>query len=84
MANSPDPDQLACQKPTDLDLHCLQGQGISGFSRTRVKLGVNQKLSEEEIKCIVRKHGKSLQIKTAKSLKGGDRHVICSFLHTCR
>ena len=27
-----------CQKPTDLDLHCLQRQGISGFSRTRVKL----------------------------------------------
>ena len=26
------------QKPTDLDLHCLQKQGISGFSRTRVKL----------------------------------------------
>ena len=25
------------QKPTDLDLHCLQMQGISGFSRTRVK-----------------------------------------------
>ena len=24
------------QKPTDLDLHCLQKQGISGFSRTRV------------------------------------------------
>ena len=24
------------QKPTDLDLHCLQGQNISGFSRTRV------------------------------------------------
>ena len=24
-------------KPTDLDLHCLQRQGISGFSRTRVK-----------------------------------------------
>ena len=23
------------QKPTDLDLHCLQRQGISGFSRTR-------------------------------------------------
>ena len=33
MANSADPDQL----PTDLDLHCLQRQGISGFSRTRVK-----------------------------------------------
>ena len=25
------------QKPTDLDLHCLQRQCISGFSRTRVK-----------------------------------------------
>ena len=25
------------QKPTDLDLHCLQRQGTSGFSRTRVK-----------------------------------------------
>ena len=24
------------QKPSDLDLHCLQRQGISGFSRTRV------------------------------------------------
>ena len=37
MANSADPDQLA-QKPTDLDLHCLQRQGKSGFSRTRVNL----------------------------------------------
>ena len=25
------------QKPTDLNLHCLQRQGISRFSRTRVK-----------------------------------------------
>ena len=32
-ANSADPDQ----KPADLDLHCLQRQEISGFSRTRVK-----------------------------------------------
>ena len=28
------------QKPTDLDLHCLQRQGISGFSRTRVNLNL--------------------------------------------
>ena len=28
------------KKPTDLDLHCLQRQSISGFSRTRVNLGV--------------------------------------------
>ena len=26
------------EKPTDLDLHCLQRQAISGFSRSRVKL----------------------------------------------
>ena len=45
MANSADPDQLVCQiqiswllKPTDLDLHCLRRQGISGFSRTRLNL----------------------------------------------
>ena len=38
MANSADPDQLASKKPTDLDLHCLQRQGIYGFSRTRVKI----------------------------------------------
>ena len=25
------------QKPNDMDLHCLQRQGISGFRRTRVK-----------------------------------------------
>ena len=30
-ANSADPDQLASKKPTDLDLHYLQRQGISGF-----------------------------------------------------
>ena len=41
MVNSVDPDQLAsseAKKPTDLDLHCLQRQGISGFSRTRDKI----------------------------------------------
>ena len=39
MANSADPDQLATlQKPTNLDLHCLQRQVISWISRTRVKL----------------------------------------------
>ena len=35
MANSADPDLL--QKPTDLDLYCLQRQGVSGFNKTRVK-----------------------------------------------
>ena len=31
---------MQIQKPTDLDLHCLQMQGISGFSRIRVKFHV--------------------------------------------
>ena len=30
--------QIQIQKPTDLGLHCLQRQGISGFSRTRVNI----------------------------------------------
>ena len=32
MTNSADPDQF-WKKPTDLDLQCLQKEGISGFSR---------------------------------------------------
>ena len=36
MANSAEPDQLASSDLPDLDLHCLQRQGISGFSMTRV------------------------------------------------
>ena len=36
MANSADPEQFL-KKPTDLELHCLQKQGISGLIRTRVK-----------------------------------------------
>ena len=51
MANSADPDQMASlQKPTDLDLHCLQRQGISEFSRTRVKIGALRVISSWQIK----------------------------------
>ena len=38
MTNNADPGQLASKKPTDLDVHCLQRQGISGFRRTRVNV----------------------------------------------
>ena len=38
MSNSAGPDQMASSDPTDLDLHCLQRQGISRLSRTRVKM----------------------------------------------
>ena len=37
MTNSTD-----LKKPTDLDLHCLQRQGISGTSRTRVNVDLNE------------------------------------------
>ena len=37
MANNADQISWLLQKPTDQDLHCLQRQGISWFSRTRVK-----------------------------------------------
>ena len=49
MANSADPDQLASQKPTDLDLHCLQRQDISGFSRTRVKAPITNAVDDSFI-----------------------------------
>ena len=41
MTNSADQNQLASeaiQKPSDLHVHCLQRQGTSGFSRTKVKV----------------------------------------------
>ena len=38
MTNSADPDQLTSSEPNDLDLHCLQKQGVSGISRTRIKI----------------------------------------------
>ena len=40
MTNSADPDSWLLQKPADLDLHCLQRQDVSGFSRTRAKHAV--------------------------------------------
>ena len=54
MAHSADPDQLASsganlKKPTDLDLHCLQRQGISGFSRTRVNIALDKELFSTQL-----------------------------------
>ena len=42
------------QKPTDLDLHCLQRQGISRFSRTRVNLF---SMTRVNIWCTTHKNG---------------------------
>ena len=44
MENSADPDQMAHQKPSDLDLHCFLKRIIPSFSRTRVKFS-NTELS---------------------------------------
>ena len=40
-------DSWLLQKPTDLDLHCLQRQDISGFSRTRVNSVVKRLLCND-------------------------------------
>ena len=39
------------QTPPDLDLHCLQRQHISGFSRTRVKITQNEDHSTIKTSC---------------------------------
>ena len=55
------------QKPTDLDLHCLQRQSISGLSRTRVNMVLSVRHFWKSIKSLMRsnwlKHG-SLACKT--------------------
>ena len=50
MTNSAELDQLA-SKPPNLNLHCLQRQGISGFSRTKVKSDRTQQLLVNKSKC---------------------------------
>ena len=44
MSNSADPDQLASSEANNLELHWLQKQGISGFSRTRVKISCGHQI----------------------------------------
>ena len=42
-------------KPTDLDLHCLQRHGISGFSRTQNRLhgyGEENVVSDQGLHCL--------------------------------
>ena len=55
MKNSEEPEQLASewlfQKPTDLGLHCLQRQGMSGVSRTRVKHTCSKVLNPKNETC---------------------------------
>ena len=40
MTNSADPDQLAYEDPTDLDLHCLLRQGMSCSARERLNIKI--------------------------------------------
>ena len=78
MANSADPDQVASQKPTDLDLHCLQMQGISGFSRTRVK-----SLSEERVQLSIFCKKESNLISTVFNPSLAEHDMPC-FSKQCR
>ena len=70
------------QKPTDLDLHCLQMQGISGLSRIRVKILLEEtalithstNTDSAQPVCMV-----CLQVHADK---GQDQH-ICSLIRNC-
>ena len=71
------------QKPTDLDLHCLQRQGISGFSRTRANISIDVFISMGWISYI-KVSWKSLQNQTKNTClweifhiyhKYSDKHV---------
>ena len=43
------PDHWLHQKPTDLDLHCLQRPGKSGISKTRVKQQHSDKFPKDVV-----------------------------------
>ena len=49
MTNGADTDQCL-QKPTDLDLHCLQRKGISRIIRTRAKHKLKKKIQKKKEK----------------------------------
>ena len=53
MPNIVDPEQMASQKPTDLDLYCLKRQGISRFSRIRIKQNEHSKKKKNNKKTIM-------------------------------
>ena len=55
------------QKPTDLDLHCLQRQGISGFSRTRVKCSNSKCLRNYSREEYFNEPGHSISCKNARA-----------------
>ena len=44
MTNCEDPDQLASQKPTDLDLHCLQRQGIIKIQHEQINMSLDDRI----------------------------------------
>ena len=76
MTNSADPDQLAS------DLHCLQRQGISVISRTRIKRRKKYKANEEKLvklsydaQCVKR------ALMLYVNMEGPEQHVhLCSLI----
>ena len=81
MANSADPDQ----KPTDLDLHCLQRQGTSGFSRTRINSCLNRNFQalrkhaySNTLKILAPKN-ENFQIKNSDIFHISARNIDCGY-----
>ena len=71
MTNSADP-----EKKTDMDLHCLQRQGVSGSSRTIVKQATNN--FERPVCDISLVRSYNTAIETLASSKRSSKAVVCS------
>ena len=76
MTNSAD---LDLQKPADLDLHCLQKQGISRFSRTRVKRNGYTFKGGNSLKIVLPSFWKSVYSKLEKSFFKGSKLFCLNF-----
>ena len=64
------------QKPTDLNLHCLLRQGISGFSRTRIKLSTLDKLLFRVFTIHMRVSDENLLAETCYMFSGPENLLI--------
>ena len=72
MINSADPD---LQKLTDLDLHWLQRQGISGFSRKTFKMSIEiHQILSESINCFL----ETLSMMNTYFIQLYGKYQICS------
>ena len=64
------------KKPTDLDLHCLQRQGLYGFSRTKVKINGFAKWFSVGYACLANRMSSGDVLFLANSVKDGTKRLL--------